>query len=140
MYFIGLRDGSPISVGRMGGFKASAELTANTGMLIDIDASGRLVAYDGTAAPFGVVSSSHDGGKAKKDEEVTVMQMNSDIYLDAVVSGTDEAIEALKDGAYIKATATGVVAGETSAFCRIVSTNGAKKAGDKVLVRFEYKA
>lgn len=138
MYFIGLRDGSPVNVGRMGGFNGAGALTVDTGTLVSINANGQLAAFAGTAAPFGVVSSSHKGGVAQEGEEIIVMQIASDMYLDAQVSGTDEQIAALKDGAYIKATATGVDASGTSAFCRIVSTNGAKTAGDRVLVRFEY--
>ena len=138
MYFIGLRDGSPVSVGRMGEFKGEEDLTVNLGTLVSLDENGKLTAFAETAAPFGVVSSSHKDGVAQEGEEIIVMQTTGDMYLDATVSGTDEQIAALVDGKYIKATATGVDASDTSDFCRIVSTNGAKTAGDRILVRFEY--
>ena len=130
MYEIGLRDGARSNAGRVSVHGGVSGL--KTGQLVALGNDGKIATYANTKAPFAVVS-------GVIGDEITVMQITGDMYMIAPVSGTDAQIAALADGEYIGVTAEGVDAGVTdSTFCRIVSTNGAKTAGDKILVRFEY--
>ena len=64
------------------------------------------------------------------------MLLTPDMYLEAPVSGTDAQIEGLYPGVFVGYNSTGVNAATTSTYCQIIDTLGAKKAGDKILVRF----
>lgn len=85
--------------------------------------------FSASVCPDAVVSEIANG-------KATVMLLTPDVVLEASVSGSDAQIAALKTGAFIKFTQTGVDASGTSANCQIVDTLSAKTAGDKILVRF----
>lgn len=139
---LSMRDGAPVSVGRSGVFKSASALAVAPGALIGLGDNGKLVSYDPTAsgatAPYGVVASSHTDGTAQAGEEIVVMEITPELYLEAPVAGTDAQIAALVEGAKCGLSTEGVNAAASALdFCRIVALNGAKTAGDRVVIRFE---
>lgn len=138
MYKIGLRSGAPVSVGHMLEVEGTVAYTAiDPGTLICI-VEGVMEEAPAGGCPDAVVSS------VEKDSSGTpirgtVMLLTPDMFLEAPVAGTDVQIAGLKNGNYIGFNGTGVDASGTSKYCQIIDTLGAKKAGDKILVRFVKK-
>ena len=125
MFKFALVSGSPVNVGQMVEVAAG---TANARGDVGQITTGSF-AFSASACPGAVVSDIADG-------KAVAMILTPDVVVEAPVSGTDSQIGALKAGAFIKFTQTGVDASATSAFCQIVDTNSAKTAGDKIYVRF----
>lgn len=140
MYKIGLRSGAPVSVGHMmevEGNMAATDISRGQVVCI-INGYIYYASEEENKCPDALVSS------IEKDSEGTpirgtVMLLTPDMFLEAPVAGTDAQIAGLKNGKYIAFNNTGVDASATSAFCQIIDTLGAKKAGDKILVRFVKK-
>lgn len=134
MYKIGLRDGSPVSVGRMIEVDGAVD-TISTGELLCI-INGTANLGSGTQCPDALASETYGKTDAGYPKKVVAMLLTEDMFLEAPVTGTDSVIAALTAGEFISFHSTGVTAGGTSTFCQIVDTLGAKKSGDKILVRF----
>ena len=138
MYKIGLRSGAPVSVGHMMEVAGTDTYTdIAPGTLICI-VEGMMETAPAGGCPDAVVSSVEENSSGVPIRG-TVMLLTPDMFLEAPVAGTDAQIAGLKNGNYIAFNDTGVDASETSAFCQIIDTLGAKKAGDKILVRFVKK-
>jgi hypothetical protein len=134
MYKIGLRSGAPVSVGHMMEVTYSVAYAVNKGHVICIVEG--MAKHAENTCPDAIVSDMN-----VKDDEgtVTVMLLTPDMLLEVPVKGTDVQIAGLQNGAYIKYAQDHVDASGTSYFCQIIDTLGAKKAGDKILVRFVEK-
>ena len=138
MYKIGLRSGAPVSVGHMmevAGTVAYTDIAPGTLICI---VEGMMENAPTGGCPDAVVSSV-EMNRSGVPIRGTVMLLTPDMFLEAPVAGTDAQIAGLKNGNYIAFNDTGVDASATSAFCQIIDTLGAKKAGDKILVRFVKK-
>lgn len=134
MYKIALRDGSPVSVGRMIEVDGAAD-KISTGQLLCI-IEGRSYLGSSAQCPDALASEAYGDTGGGYPEKVVAMLLTEDMFLEAPVSGTDSNIAALTAGEFIAFDCETVTAGTTSNFCQIVDTLGAKKSGDKILVRF----
>ncbi len=136
MYKIGLRDGSPVSAGRMVELKGNG---AYSGAFKPGDAvciiEGSLK-YAGDSCPDAIVSEVYDDPKTEYTDTAICMLLTEDMLLEVPVEGADEQIADLAPGKFIKFTAREVDASGTSEYCQVMDTLGAKTEGDKILVRF----
>lgn len=130
MYKIGLRDGSPVSVGRMIEVDGEANSTINTGHAICI--------VDGVAKPLAlgicpdaIASEAYKEGNKTK---IVAMLLTEDMILEVPALVSD--VSNVKVGAFIGCGADNVNDSEGSDFCQIIDTLDFKKSGDKILVRF----
>ena len=137
MYKIGLRDGSPVSAGRMVELKGNEAYTGpfNPGDLVCI-IEGSLKYVNPNDCPDAVVSETYDNPETQYTDTAICMLLTEDMLLEAPIRGTDEQIEDLYPGEFVGYDSTGVNAAGKSAYCQVIDTLGAKKAGDKILVRF----
>lgn len=141
MYKIGLRSGSPVSAGHMMEIDGTEAYTdVSEGDVVCI--VNGVMMYSPNECPDAIVSSITSRatiGDNNYPEKAVVMLLTPDMFLEAPVSGTEIQISNLSAGRYIGYTSSDVDAGGTSEFCQIIDTLGAKKAGDKILVRFVKK-
>ena len=121
------------------------------------EATGQVVAYNGKLNPGTLIcilegslkyvtvkdcpdavicQITEDNPNTSYTDSAICMLLTPDMYLEAPVSGTDAQIEGLLPGEFVGYTGTSVNAATTSAYCQVIDTFGAKKAGDKILVRF----
>ena len=125
MYKIAMRNGSPVNVGQMIEIDKGSAIAEPGSLICIVDG----VAVDMTlgVCPDALVSSV-DGDK------VTAMLLTEDMILEVPIFG--ESMTYLKTGALVTGEADSVNIDETGNYCQIVDTLDAKKAGDKILVRF----
>lgn len=138
MYKIGLRDGSPVSAGRMVELKGGEAYTNafKPGQAVCIIEG--VLKYAGVqgSCPDAIVSEVYDDPETLYTDTAICMLLTEDMLLEVPVKGTDAQIEHLEAGIFIGFGDFEVDASGTSEYCQVMDTLGAKTAGDKILVRF----
>lgn len=133
MYKIGLRDGSPVSAGRMFESVVNQVSPVREGDIACI--VGCELIYGPGCCPDALVSQVYTGPDTQNKRAIAML-LTEDMLLEAPVRGTDTQIATLTAGKFISFDVSNVDASGTSEYCQVMDTLGAKTAGDKILVRF----
>lgn len=125
MYKIALRNGSPTNVGQM--MELPINGTVKPGYAVCI-VDGQAKALTLGDCPDAIVS-------AVNGTLATVMLLGEDIILEVDIT-TGTKFTALAAGKFCSAEMDGVNIDGDGDVCQVIDTLGAKKTGDKILVRF----